>query len=213
VHSKEAITLRSGSANPSKSELVKKGAVGSFTPSVLEAFRLHPELALRQAKNLLDAHFPLSLHMDIASAVGIDLEGSGAARRMRNPKFRGEVLVAYEYKCAVCGLDMRIGSVTVGIEAAHIEWHQAGGPDTPSNGLALCSLHHKLLDLGAYTILNDLRLLVSEHAHGGEGFGRALLDYHGKEIRRPQNPEKIPAKIHLEWHRREVFKENGRFVG
>ena len=38
---------------------------------------------------------------------------------------------------------------TLGIEAAHIKWHQAGGPDTEDNGLALCTLHHKRFDRGA----------------------------------------------------------------
>lgn len=212
IDSQEPINLRPGSSNPSKSELLEKGAVGSFTPSILAIFKKNPELVLQQTKSLLDAHFPASLHSDIASSVGIDLENSASSRKARNPKFRGDVLVAYEYKCAVCNLDMRIGSVTVGIEAAHIKWHQAGGPDTISNGLALCSLHHKLLDLGAFTILEDLRLVVSEHVHGGEGFESALLFYHGKKIRSPQNPETAPAINHLAWHRREVFKEKGRFI-
>src|SRR5436189_6378643 len=35
---------------------------------------------------------------------------------------------------------------------AHIRWHQAGGPDIENNGLALCVLHHKTFDLGAFTL-------------------------------------------------------------
>jgi putative restriction endonuclease len=40
----------------------------------------------------------------------------------------------------------------LGLEAAHIKWFQAGGPDIEANGLAMCSLHHKLFDLGVFTI-------------------------------------------------------------
>jgi hypothetical protein len=33
-----------------------------------------------------------------------------------------------------------------------IRWHQGGGPDEESNGFALCVLHHKTFDLGAFTV-------------------------------------------------------------
>jgi putative restriction endonuclease len=52
------------------------------------------------------------------------------------------MLVAYEQRCAVCGLDVWIGLVSIAIEAAHVRWHQAGGPDEGPNGLALCCPHH-----------------------------------------------------------------------
>lgn len=45
------------------------------------------------------------------------------------------------------GFNVRLGHQLVGVDAAHIQWHQAGGPDTEENGIALCSLHHKCLTL------------------------------------------------------------------
>ena len=57
---------------------------------------------------------------------------------------RVQTLTAYEYRCTICGFDVRLGPVPVALDAAHIRWHQAGGPDTESNGLALCVVHHKL---------------------------------------------------------------------
>ena len=66
------------------------------------------------------------------------------------------MLTAYEWRCAVCGLDVRLGSVSIILEAAHIKWHQAGGPDEESNGLALGVLHHKAFDLGALPSPDDL---------------------------------------------------------
>ena len=50
----------------------------------------------------------------------------------------------------MCGYDVRLGNRELGLEVRHIKWHQAGGPDTEVNGLALCVLHHKLFDCGAY---------------------------------------------------------------
>jgi hypothetical protein len=47
--------------------------------------------------------------------------------------------------------------------------HQAGGPETESNGFAPCSLHHKTFDLGAFTVSDGI-LLVSDQANGTTGF-------------------------------------------
>ena len=55
---------------------------------------------------------------------------------------------------------------SVGLEAAHIKWHAYYGPDEVSNGLALCTLHHKASDLGGISLLDDLRLVVSDDLHG-----------------------------------------------
>jgi putative restriction endonuclease len=118
--------------------------------------------------------------------------------------------VAYEYRCAVCGFDVRLGSVAIALDAAHIRWHQAGGPDEEANGLALCVLHHKTFDLGAFTLSPEGVLLVSDQVHGGEGFQETLLCHHGGHVRPPQRLEWRPHPDHLDWHRREVFKGEAR---
>jgi putative restriction endonuclease len=70
--------------------------------------------------------------------------------------------------------------VTAGLEAAHIKWFQAKGPDIEANGLALCALHHKVFDLGAFTILPDTYSLVfSQHAVAGEASRSMPLGFHG----------------------------------
>ena len=101
---------------------------------------------------------------------------------------------------------MRLGDVALGLDAAHIKWHQAGGPDTVENGLALCVLHHKLFDRGAFTLTDAHRVELSEQLHGGVGFAAQLLDFHGRPIREPQTPAYLPAPEFLHWHRREVFQ-------
>ena len=60
---------------------------------------------------------------------------------------------------------------TVGLDAAHIKWHQAGGPAEVSNGLCLCVLHHKLFDRGVFTLDDRRRVIVSERSRGVGGFG------------------------------------------
>ena len=98
------------------------------------------------------------------------------------------MLRAYEYRCAVCGFDVRLGSVSIALDAAHIRWHQAGGPETESNGLALGVRHHKTFDLGAFTVSDGI-LLVSDQANGTTGFQETLMAYHGRPIRDPQHPD------------------------
>jgi putative restriction endonuclease len=108
------------------------------------------------------------------------------------------------------GLAVRLGSVSIALDAAHIRWFQAGGPDEEGNGLALCVLHHRTFDLGAFTVNHDGFLLVSDHTHGTAGFHEALTSRHGKPVRPPQRPEWKPAPESLDWHAREVFKGAAR---
>ncbi len=128
----------------------------------------------------------------------------------RDPAFRERVLRAYERRCAICGFDVRLGTQSLALEAAHIKWHQAGGPDIERNGLALCSLHHKLLDRGAFALSRERRILVSQDVNGGDGLGESLLRYQGEEIRPPQSTEYAAAAEYVEWHEREVFRQPAR---
>ena len=82
---------------------------------------------------------------EVAAAVG-RLAEVEAQRRRRSTTFRVDVLAAYEYRCAVCGYDGRLGTDSVGLDAAHIRWWAFEGPDELDNALCLCVLHHKLFD-------------------------------------------------------------------
>jgi putative restriction endonuclease len=159
---------------------------------------------------LLERHFPETLHQDILKAVGLTLTTDAAKGKKRDPQFRRRVLTAYEHHCAVCGFDVRLGSASIALDAAHIRWHQAGGPDREGNGLALCVLHHKTFDLGAFTVSAGGVLLVSDQAHGTAGFEELLLRRHGSRVRPPQRPEWRPEPAFLGWHGREVFKGAAR---
>jgi putative restriction endonuclease len=136
------LTPRRGNTDAKKSELIARNAAGGFSPEVRAAFQADPRLIPEVAGRLLENHFPESIHLDILAAVGLTLGADQAATRKRDPRFRQRVLTAYEYRCAVCGFDVRLGSVSIALDAAHIRWFQAGGPDEESNGLALCVLHH-----------------------------------------------------------------------
>ncbi len=164
----------------------------------------------------MSAQFPESLQPDVLEAVGLPLVGSQQApgtseERRRDTSFRRRVLLAYEYRCCVCGHDLRLDGIVVGLDAAHIKWFQAGGLDIEPNGLALCSLHHKLFDLGAYTVLPEgYVLVVSQHLTGSDQAKDKLLSYHGAGLIRPQTDASLPRGEFLEWHKKQVFKSPER---
>lgn len=211
VDDADQLQRRTGQTDIPKRELLDNDIHAHFTDEIAERFLADHTLIADVALRLLDSHFPLSIHQDILDAVGLDLMlTETVTRRKRDPEFRGRILTAYEFACAICGFDVRLGNQVMGLEAAHIQWHQAGGPDEEPNGLALCSLHHKAFDLGAFTILPDRILLVSEHAYGRRGFDELLLTYHGRPIRKPQRESYQPGERFLTWHEREVFKRPPR---
>ncbi len=213
VVSDREVRARRSNSDPPRSELLGANARGRFTDEVVRAFRSNGDLVGDVAQRLLDGHFAETYHADILDVVGLDADRAPASRRRRDPQFRAKVLTAYEYRCAVCGLDLRLGSRSVALEAAHIMWHQAGGPDVESNGLCLCSLHHKLFDRGVFTVAEGTGdLLASEEAVGSGDFEHALLRHHGRPICQPQRPEARPALRYLAWHRRLVFRERPRHL-
>ena len=211
VHATKPLTARQSNTDAKKSELLSKNAIGSFTPEVQAALRSEPALVTTIAARLLESHFPESIHPDILAAVGLTLgEDEIVTRKKRDPQFRQRVLLAYEYRCAICGFDLRLGTVPIALDAAHIRWHQAGGPDVESNGFALCVLHHKVFDLGAFTVNGDGVLLVSHMVNGSVGLQETLLKHHGTVVRPPQRREWKPATAALDWHAKEVFKGAAR---
>jgi putative restriction endonuclease len=206
----EGLTTRRGNTDAKKSELLEHNVGGGFPSEVQQELSRNKRLASEIVQDLLIANFPETIHQDILDAVGIDFS---TARIIiaRSPEFRERVLRAYEYSCAVCGFDVRLGTIHVALEAAHIQWHQAGGPDEESNGLALCTMHHKLFDRGVFTLSDDLNVMVSESANGTRGFQEWVIAFHGKPIRSPQRPNYYPEHGAVTWHVREVFQAPARY--
>ena len=189
-----------------KTDLIDYNVHGGFTEEIASRLQADSRLALDIIQGLLYGHFPDTWHEDILQSAGIELTAKGVIRQRRDPKFRANILKAYEYRCAVCGFDVRLGQQPVALEAAHIKWHQAGGPDVEVNGLALCSLHHKLFDRGAFTLSNELEILVSDDAHGTAGFQEWLMRFHGEKLKFPQRQIYYPNEDYTSWHVKEVFQ-------
>ncbi len=190
--------------------LIDNDTHGGFTEEIYTMLSKDRKLIRELASILLEQNFPETIHDDILNEVGLEMDLTGKLRR--DPQFRDRILKAYEYKCAVCGFNVRLGNVLIAVDAAHIKWHQAGGPDREENGIALCTMHHKLFDRGVFTLNESLKLQVAELAHGTEGFEEWLMRYHGKQIRPPQSPLYRPKDSYLNWHVKEVFKGPERYM-
>lgn len=168
------------------------------------------------ARLLLDQHFTAALEAPLCAAVGLDLPALGDTahpapreRRRRRAAFTEDVLQAYAFACAMCGFDGALRRSPVGIEAAHVRWHSQDGPDDVSNGLALCSLHHTLFDLGVLGLTPDLHVRVSQLYVTRSEAGRAVDALHDRPLATPRPGRPAVDPEHVEWHGLQVFKGPG----
>lgn len=194
------------SGDVKKTELRTKNIRAGFTEEVYDLLKNDTALASEIGMNILASHFPDTIHEDIIHETGFNPKGLQITKQKRDPNFRREVLQAYEPRCAICNFDVRMGAKTLCIEAAHIKWHSAGGPDSVNNGIALCTLHHKLFDLGAFTLDKNQHFLVSEKVVGTDGFDLWLKRYHGNAITKPVQAVYEPKTEYIAWNHDQVFK-------
>ena len=112
----------------------------------------------------------------------------------RSPLFRQDVLDAYDHQCAMCGIQLDL------VEAAHIVPHShPQGIDVVSNGLALCSLHHRSYDLGLLYVIEDYSIQLNwDRLHHLRQMGRAngfkrYRRMHRGELILPSTNDLFPA--------------------
>lgn len=212
-------TSEGPSPGDSPTALRRANAVGRFVPELEQALAADPRLVAIAVRSLLEANFPESLHAEIASQLGLDLESlevaaarsRAATLRRRDPTFRNRVLVAYEYRCAMCGFDGQMDRAAVALDAAHIRWWAFEGPDDLDNALCLCSLHHKLFDRGAVGVTDDRTVSVSSRFIArGDTAERLVLALVGRRLIDPQRGQPTPADEHVQWHGEQVFKAPAR---
>jgi putative restriction endonuclease len=199
------------------------GARGQLESAFEQVLDADPVLLAAVVRALLDGNFPASLHDDLLVAVGLDIDGLEAGpaavpgqrgpARQRDRAFRDLVLMAYEYRCAMCGFEGWLDGTVVGLEAAHVRWWMIGGPDTVDNALALCTLHHRLLDRGVLGLAEDATVLVSQlFASRAPAAHRQVLDLAGQPIARPQAGHPMVADLHRSWHAAQVFRGPARLA-
>ena len=222
IPDRDSLPKKKGGRSVSAATLRKLGVQGGLPTGLDQLLRTDPELIETAAVTLLNGHFPESFHTPIRDAVGLAdpmaletrTDYGTTRRRKRDPNFRRAVLTAYERRCAVCDFDVRLDDDLLGLDAAHIKWHAAGGPDRVPNGLALCKLHHHALDRGAIglTAVSGRGLDYwsprnsAEQAKPSSSWWTLEADRCGS--RRSTRNSRI--RRFVDWHRREVFRGEPR---
>ncbi len=123
-------------------------------------------------------------------------------RTIRDRNFSERVLAAYDHRCCVCSMQLRMP------EAAHIVEAAADvSSDEVANGLALCPTHHRAYDDGLIGImpnydvkvsLHRKRMLVAESKAGGlHDFERGLRPKIHLPFDRANHPNRGFLKIGL----------------
>ena len=208
----DAEKIPKGKANePSRSQLKHHHAIGMIPNKLWAQLGKHQHLIPELSQQVLDEFWPDTYHEDIRSFFGLTEVTTSANKRKRDPRFRADVMLAYEQRCAICGFDGRLGNSSVGLEAAHIRFHNNGGPDLVQNGLALCALHHNLFDRGALGLEPEKNIiLVSKRLIGHDTVADVCLRYKNKPLRRPQDSIESPKADFVHWHRKNVFQGPAR---
>ena len=187
---------------------------GGFTPDIESELRASPLKLRETARFIVEQQFPATIAPDILLAAGLNpdviMGHSGLSTvidttRRRDPSWRQRIVEAWDRSCAFCGFDGALAGAPVGIEAAHIRWFNFDGPDEMTNGLALCSLHHKLLDRGVLGFRDPQTVTVSSTYSATTEQGRQVYDLHGRRLS-PRPWTRLPAEDHVDWHTTEVFK-------
>jgi putative restriction endonuclease len=128
-------------------------------------------------------------------------------REARDQGFRRAVVVAYNHRCACCGLRIVTPGGHTAVEAAHIvPWHKTRN-DHPTNGLALCRLCHWSFDEGLMNVATDYRVILSPQlaTHGNmPGFLSMLAE---RPIFLPQENVLYPDPTNLDWRNDNIFRK------
>lgn len=196
-----------------------RNSCGKLDERFVQQLSSDPTLFESVVARLLNEHFAPSSHEDILVAVGLEsLPQEGIAddkieRRRRDSRFREAVLRAYEYRCAFSGFRIALGGSYFGCEAAHVRWHAYDGPYDVSNGIALEPTVHRLFDVGAWTLTDDRRIIVSTQLTGSDEAVGRIRGRHGHPLNEPLPGEPQVNLDFIRWHREAdkggVFRKPG----
>jgi putative restriction endonuclease len=158
-----------------------------------EAFLYSSELLAQARRQLKELQLP-------------DAETS-YTREARDQGFRRAVVVAYNHRCACCGLRIVTPGGHTAVEAAHIvPWHKTRN-DHPTNGLALCRLCHWSFDEGLMSVATNYHVILSPQlaTHGNmPGLLSTLAD---RKIWLPQENTLHPDPANLHWRNDNIFRK------
>jgi putative restriction endonuclease len=111
-------------------------------------------------------------------------------QRLHQAQFRGVVLPAYGDRCTIC----RLRELSL-LDAAHIEADASpAGEPRVSNGLSMCSIHHRAFDQDLVGVSPDYTLHVSRRLLDDEDgpMLELLKAFHGQTLHLPERRSQRP---------------------
>ncbi len=113
------------------------------------------------------------------------------ARRQGQPKFRSDLLKAYQGRCAMTGFNAQQA-----LEAAHIYPYKGNDTNKVWNGLLLRADIHTLFDLYLITVHPETK----EIRIAPELKSNSYSKLHGKKLSLPKDESLSPRREMMEWH-------------
>lgn len=182
-------------------------AYGRFDEDLWKSIISEPHARHQLREALIARYFPE--HRDqVAALAGAEAIPPKPALHEEPPgrdgAFRHTILEIYDYRCAACGIRVKLNEKLSLVEAAHIIPFGVSYNDKPDNGLALCPNHHWAMD----------RLLIApcpdtKHRAGIWRVGNALdpriegqkdlVALHGQRVIPPAEEKFYPAIENLRW--------------
>jgi len=116
------------------------------------------------------------------------------------------VVIAYEHRCALCGIRILTPDAHTVVDAAHIIPWSISHNDVPRNGMALCRLCHWTFDEGLVGVSSRYEVITSPQLAIERNVPGHLLTLSGRGILGPAERYLLPDQESLSWHCRKVFR-------
>jgi putative restriction endonuclease len=131
-----------------------------FIPYVLQADELHRTTAAASEARILEKvakEEPGETELSDIPAGERKQVLQTFTRKVRDARFRRNVLHAYSHRCCLCGLQLDL------LDAAHIiPVEHEKGTDEIKNGLSLCALHHRAFDHALVGVRRDYAVVHND---------------------------------------------------
>lgn len=198
--------VRDGTSGQVFARISSPVAVWLISPT--DRLRLREAIIARyfpQARATLSLLFQETGVQDISPALLESQDDDAEPKPGRSAGFRRTILEIYDFQCAACGLRIRLREMNdlTFVDAAHLipfGDRDLGGNDHPSNGMALCKIHHWAMDQRIIAPSPDGQWHVSRILDARRSLGEAeLRRLKDQPILMPHDPAFLPSKEALAW--------------
>jgi putative restriction endonuclease len=125
---------------------------------------------------------------------------------VRDAAFRKIVISVYEYRCALCGLQILNSLGQNIVDGAHIKPFSQFYDDRINNGLSLCKNHHWAFDRFWFTLNDDYTIVVADDLREDSPHATPIRAFQNQSIILPAHEQYYPRQDALQWHRQTFFE-------